>query len=103
MHSTNLFIVRGYAGADAKAAGKAAKVIIATTRVWCDDKKAKVEKTDWVTVTILNGKAVAFALASVKKGDPVRAGVQNCGWFISEGWPEDLHDRHHRQHFRFAD
>ena len=44
MHSTNLFIVRGYAGADAKAAGKAAKVIIATTRVWCDDKKAKVEK-----------------------------------------------------------
>jgi single-strand DNA-binding protein len=70
MRSTNLFIVRGYTGADAKPVGKAAKVSIATTRVWYDDKNAKVEKTDWVTVTILNEKAVAFALANVKKGDP---------------------------------
>ena len=53
--------------------GKAAKVSIATTRVWYDDDNAKVEKTDWVTVTILNEKAVAFALANVKKGDPVYA------------------------------
>jgi single-strand DNA-binding protein len=73
MRSTNLFIVRGYTGADAKPVGKAAKVSIATTRVWYDDKNAKVEKTDWVTVTILNEKAVAFALANVKKGDPVYA------------------------------
>ena len=73
MRSTNLFIVRGYTGADAKPVGKAAKVSIATTRVWYDDANAKVEKTDWVTVTILNEKAVAFALANVKKGDPVYA------------------------------
>jgi single-strand DNA-binding protein len=73
MRSTNLFIVRGYTGADAKPVGKAAKVSIATTRAWYDDKNAKVEKTDWVTVTILNEKAVAFALANVKKGDPVYA------------------------------
>jgi len=43
MRSTNLFIVRGYTGADAKAfdGGKVAKVSVATNRVWTTENRGK--------------------------------------------------------------
>ena len=76
MRSTNLFIVRGYTGADAKAfdGGKVAKVSVATNRVWTDRKSGeRKEATDWVTITILNEKIAKWAAENVRKGDPVYA------------------------------
>ena len=57
MRSTNLFIVRGHVGADAKGfdGGKVAKFSVATNRAWNDRQTGeKKEATDWVTLTILN-------------------------------------------------
>jgi len=46
MRSTNLFIVRGYTGADAKAFddGKVAKVSVATNRAWTDRNRGKEKR-----------------------------------------------------------
>jgi single-strand DNA-binding protein len=76
MRSTNLFIVRGYVGADAKAfdGGKVAKFSVATNRVWVDrETRERKEAVDWVTLTILNEKIARWALENIKKGDPIYA------------------------------
>ena len=57
MRSTNLFIVRGHVGADAKGfdGGKVAKFSVATNRIWFDrETRERKEAVDWVTLTILN-------------------------------------------------
>jgi single-strand DNA-binding protein len=76
MRTTNLLILRGYAGGAPKAFGngRIAKVSVATNRSWIDKTTGdRVEKTDWVTVTILNEQDAKFALANVRKGSPVYA------------------------------
>ena len=76
MRSTNLFIVRGHVGADAKGfdGGKFAKVSVATNRIWFDrETRERKEAVDWVTLTILNEKIAKWALENIKKGDPVYA------------------------------
>ncbi|MGJ0620454.1 MAG: single-stranded DNA-binding protein [Methylocystis sp.] len=76
MRTTNLFILRGFVGQDPKGFdnGKIAKVSVATNRSWTDKKSGeRVEKTDWVTVTILNERDAAFVLKNVKKGAPIYA------------------------------
>lgn len=76
MRSTNLFIVRGYTGSDAKGfdGGKVAKISICTNRTVTDRSSGeRKEVADWVTITILNPKAAAWAIENVKKGDPVYA------------------------------
>ena len=51
-----------------------AKVSVATNRSWIDKTTGdRVEKTDWVTVTILNEQDAKFALANVRKGSPIYA------------------------------
>jgi len=76
MRSTNLFIVRGYVGADARAfdGGKVAKLSVATNRVWTDRSSGeKKEATDWITLTILNEKTARWVAENIKKGDPIYA------------------------------
>ena len=76
MRSTNLFIVRGYVGADARGfdGGKVAKFSVATNRVWIDrETRERKEAVDWVTLTVLNEKIAKWALENIKKGDPVYA------------------------------
>ena len=76
MRTTNLLILRGYTGGAPKAfsSGRIAKVSVATNRSWIDKTTGdRVEKTDWVTVTILNEQDAKFALANVRKGSPVYA------------------------------
>ena len=73
MRSTNYLFLRGYVGSDPKAFKDTAKVSIGTNRSWKDDKGEVTEKTDWVTVTILNAKIAKWVMANVKKGDPVYA------------------------------
>src|SRR5271166_458678 len=70
MRTTNLLILRGYTGGAPKAFGngRIAKVSVATNRSWIDKTTGdRVEKTDWVTVTILNEQDAKFALANVEK------------------------------------
>lgn len=76
MRTTNLLILRGYTGGAPKAFGngRIAKVSVATNRSWTDKTTGdRVEKTDWVTVTILNEQDAKFALANVRKGSPIYA------------------------------
>ena len=76
MRSTNLFIVRGYVGADAKVFdnGKVAKFSVATNRIWNDRQTGeKKDATDWVTLTILNEKIAKWALENIRKSDPIYA------------------------------
>ena len=73
MRTTNLFILRGRVGQSPKAFGKAAKVNVATDRFRTDAEGKRQEETDWVTVTLLNEKVAAWALANVRKGDGVYA------------------------------
>jgi single-strand DNA-binding protein len=76
MRSTNLFIVRGHVGADAKSfdGGKVTKFSVATNRAWNDRQTGeKKEATDWVTLTILNDKVAKWALENIRKGDPIYA------------------------------
>jgi single-strand DNA-binding protein len=76
MRTTNLLILRGYTGGVPKAFGngRIAKVSVATNRSWIDKTTGdRVEKTDWVTVTILNEQDAKFALANVRKGSPIYA------------------------------
>jgi single-strand DNA-binding protein len=73
MRTTNLFILRGHVGQAPKAFGKTAKVNVATDRSWTDAKGQRQEETDWVTVSLLNDKMAAWAMANVAKGDPVYA------------------------------
>ncbi|MDE2579083.1 MAG: single-stranded DNA-binding protein [Hyphomicrobiales bacterium] len=76
MRSTNLVIIRGYTGAEAKSFdnGKVAKISVATNRVWTDRKSGeKKEVADWVTLTILNEKTAKWAIENVKKGDAIYA------------------------------
>src|SRR5271165_2931092 len=76
MRTTNLLILRGYTGGAPKAFGngRIAKVSVATNRIWIDKRTGdRVEKTDWVTVTILNEQDAKFALANVRKGSPIYA------------------------------
>ena len=73
MRTTNLFIVRGRVGQPPKAFNKAAKIHVATDRVWFDAKGERHDETDWVTVTILNEKSAEWAIANVGKGDAVYA------------------------------
>ena len=76
MRSTNLFIVRGYVGADAKGFdnGKVAKFSVATNRIWNDRQTGeKKDATDWVTLTILNEKIAKWALENIRKGNPIYA------------------------------
>ena len=76
MRSTNLLILRGYTGGAPKAFGngRIAKVSVATNRSWIDKTTGdRGEKTDWVTVTILNEQDAKFALANVRKGSPIYA------------------------------
>ena len=73
MRTTNLFILRGRVGQAPKAFAKAAKVSVATDRVWTDGKGVRHEDTDWVTITLLNEKIAEWALANVAKGDAVYA------------------------------
>ena len=78
MRSTNLFIVRGHVGADAKGfdGGKVAKVSVATNRIWFDrETRERKEAVDWVTLTILNEKIAKWALENIKKGDPCTPNV----------------------------
>jgi single-strand DNA-binding protein len=79
MRTTNLFILRGYVGQEPKAFdnGKIAKVSVATNRSWTDKKsRERIEKTDWITVTVLNERDAAFALKNVRKGAPIYAGCR---------------------------
>ena len=73
MRSTNHFFVRGWVGQEPKLFGKTAKVAVGTNRSWKDKKGEMISVTDWVTITILNEKIAAWAVANVKKGDPVFA------------------------------
>jgi single-strand DNA-binding protein len=76
MRTTNLFILRGYVGAEPKAFdnGKIAKVSVATNRSWKDRNSGElVEKTDWVTCSILNERDAQFVLKNVRKGAPIYA------------------------------
>ncbi|MFY9657152.1 MAG: single-stranded DNA-binding protein [Methylocystis sp.] len=76
MRSTNLFIVRGHVGADAKGfdGGKVVKVSVATNRIWFErETRERKEAVDWVTLTILNENTAKWALENIKKGDPVYA------------------------------
>ena len=73
MRTTNLFIVRGFVGQAPKAFNKAAKVNVATDRIWSDAKGERHEETDWVTITILNEKAAGWILANIAKGDAIYA------------------------------
>ena len=73
MHTRNLFILLGRVGQAPKAFEKAAKISVATDRTWTDAKGERREQTDWVTVTILNEKAAAWAIAHITKGDAVYA------------------------------
>jgi single-strand DNA-binding protein len=76
MRTTNLFILRGYVGQEPKAFdnGKIAKVSVATNRSWTDKKsRERIEKTDWVTVTVLNERDAVFVLKNVRKGAPIYA------------------------------
>ena len=79
MGSTNLVIIRGHAGADAKgfegAKGhKVAKLSVATNRSWIDRESGeRREETDWVPLTILNPKTAQWAIDNVKKGDAIYA------------------------------
>ena len=76
MRSTNLFIVRGHVGADAKGfdGGKVTKFSVATNRDWIDrETRERKEAVDWVTLTVLNEKIAKWALENIKKGDPVYA------------------------------
>jgi single-strand DNA-binding protein len=76
MRTTNLFILRGYVGQEPKAFdnGKIAKVSVATNRSWIDKKsRERIEKTDWITVTVLNERDAAFVLKNVRKGAPIYA------------------------------
>ena len=78
MRTTNLLILRGYTGGAPKAFGngRIAKVSVATNRSWIDKTTGdRVEKTDWVTVTILNEQDAKFALANVRKGSPKPPGL----------------------------
>ena len=73
MHTRNLFILLGRVGQAPKAFNKAAKISVATDRTWTDAKGERREQTDWVTVTLLNEKAAAWAIANIAKGDAVYA------------------------------
>lgn len=73
MRTTNLFILRGRVGQAPKAFGRTAKVNVATDRVWTDKEGQRHEETDWVTISLLNEKAAAWALANVARGDAVYA------------------------------
>lgn len=76
MRTTNLFILRGYVGQEPKAFdnGKIAKVSVATNRSWTDKKsRERIEKTDWITVTVLNERDAAFVLKNIRKGAPIYA------------------------------
>ena len=73
MRTTNLFIVRGRVGQAPKAFGRTARINVATDRVWTDAKGLRQEETEWVTISLLNKKIAAWALANVGKGDPVYA------------------------------
>ncbi len=73
MRTTNLFIVRGRVGQAPKSFGRTARINVATDRVWTDAKGLRQEETDWVTISLLNEKIAAWALANVGKGDPVYA------------------------------
>ena len=76
MRSTNLFIVRGHVGADARSfdGGKVAKLSVATNRSWVDrESRERKEVVDWVTLTVLNEKIARWALENIRKGDPVYA------------------------------
>lgn len=73
MRTTNLFILRGRVGQPPKAFNRAAKINVATDRVWTDSKGERHEETDWVTVTILNEKSAEWAIANIAKGDAVYA------------------------------
>lgn len=73
MKTTNLFILRGRVGQAPKAFGKCAKLNVATDRVWTDAEGARHQETDWVTVSLLNERVAAWALANVARGDAVYA------------------------------
>lgn len=73
MRTTNLFIVRGRVGQAPKAFGRAVKINVATDRAWTDAKGERQEETAWVTISLLNERIAAWALANVGKGDPVYA------------------------------
>lgn len=76
MRTTNLFILRGYVGQEPKAFndGKIAKISVATNRSWTDKKsRERIEKPDWVTVTVLNERDATFVLKNVRKGAPIYA------------------------------
>ena len=98
MRTTNLLILRGYTGGAPKAfgAGRIAKVSVATNRSWTDKTTGdRIEKTDWVTVTILNEHDAKFALANVRKGSPVYAECRVGGIVIPEGRKDHLRRRYH--------
>lgn len=79
MGSTNLVIIRGHAGADAKGfdgakGNKVAKVSVATNRSWIDKESGqRREETDWVPLTILNPKTAQWVIDNIKKGDAIYA------------------------------
>lgn len=73
MRTTNLLILRGRVGQVPKAFGKTAKVNVATDRSWTDRDGKRQDETDWVTVSLLNEKVAAWALAHVGRGDAVCA------------------------------
>lgn len=73
MRTTNLLILRGRVGQAPKAFGKVARVSVATDRSWTDAAGQRQTATDWVTVTLLNEKIAAWALANLCKGDAVCA------------------------------
>ena len=79
MGSTNLVIIRGHAGADAKGfdgakGNKVAKLSVATNRAWIDKETGeRREETDWVPLTILNPKTAQWVVENVRKGDAIYA------------------------------
>lgn len=73
MKTTNLFILRGRVGQAPKAFGRTAKVHVATDRSWTDRDGKRQDETDWVTVSLLNERVAAWAMANVAKGDAVYA------------------------------
>lgn len=73
MRTTNLFILRGRVGQAPKAFGRTAKVNVATDRSWTDRDGKRQDETDWVTVSLLNERIAAWAMANVARGDAVYA------------------------------
>ena len=75
MRSTNLFIVRGYVGADAKGfdGGKVAKFSVATNRVWNDRQTGERKEACSATIWMEALRRTGWPVWRSRRGDDCRA------------------------------